>query len=54
MSVVKVREGMTVEAYLFSAEFLARASGRIINELKGVNRVVYDVTSKPHGAIEWE
>ncbi|MDX2264891.1 MAG: glutamine-hydrolyzing GMP synthase [Hyphomicrobiales bacterium] len=47
-------DGMTAQAYPFSAEFLARASGRIINEVKGVNRVVYDVTSKPPGTIEWE
>ncbi len=35
-------------------EFLAQASNRIINEVKGINRVTYDITSKPPGTIEWE
>ncbi|NTU77169.1 MAG: glutamine-hydrolyzing GMP synthase [Alphaproteobacteria bacterium] len=47
-------DGMTAESYAFSHEFLARAATRIINEVRGVNRVVYDVTSKPPGTIEWE
>ena len=46
-------DGMTVESYAFSHEFLARGATRIVNEVHGVNRVVYDVTSKPPGMIEW-
>ncbi|MGF1461766.1 MAG: glutamine-hydrolyzing GMP synthase [Maricaulaceae bacterium] len=47
-------DGMTADYYPFEHDFLARVSTRIINEVKGVNRVVYDVTSKPPGTIEWE
>lgn len=47
-------DGMTADYYPFSHEFLSRASNRIINEVKGINRVVYDITSKPPGTIEWE
>jgi GMP synthase (glutamine-hydrolysing) len=47
-------DGMTAESYAFSHEFLTQVSGRIINEVRGINRVVYDVTSKPPGTIEWE
>jgi GMP synthase (glutamine-hydrolysing) len=45
---------MTAEAYPFDPAFLAGVGTRIINEVRGVNRVLYDVTSKPPGTIEWE
>ena len=51
---VTATDGMTAEAYPFTPEFLNRAAGRIINNVRGINRVVYDVTSKPPGTIEWE
>ncbi|MFN3867725.1 MAG: glutamine-hydrolyzing GMP synthase [Hyphomicrobiaceae bacterium] len=47
-------DGMTAESFAFSHEFLTRTATRIINEVRGINRVVYDVTSKPPGTIEWE
>ena len=47
-------DGMTADFYPFDMKFLSTAATRIINEVKGVNRVVYDVTSKPPGTIEWE
>jgi GMP synthase (glutamine-hydrolysing) len=47
-------DGMTAESYPFDHAFLAATATRIINEVKGVNRVTYDVTSKPPGTIEWE
>jgi GMP synthase (glutamine-hydrolysing) len=47
-------DGMTADFYNFDMKFLGNVATRIINEVKGVNRVVYDVTSKPPGTIEWE
>jgi GMP synthase (glutamine-hydrolysing) len=47
-------DGMTADFYPFDMAFLGRVATRIINEVRGVNRVVYDVTSKPPGTIEWE
>jgi GMP synthase (glutamine-hydrolysing) len=47
-------DGMTADFYPFDMGFLGRVSTRIVNEVKGINRVVYDVTSKPPGTIEWE
>jgi GMP synthase (glutamine-hydrolysing) len=47
-------DGMTADFYPFDMNVLGRAATRIINEVRGINRVVYDVTSKPPGTIEWE
>ncbi|MBC8035594.1 MAG: glutamine-hydrolyzing GMP synthase [Rhizobiales bacterium] len=47
-------DGMTAESYPFDHHFLTHVATRIINEVRGVSRVVYDVTSKPPGTIEWE
>jgi len=47
-------DGMTADFYPFDMKFLGHVATRVINEVKGVNRVVYDVTSKPPGTIEWE
>jgi GMP synthase (glutamine-hydrolysing) len=47
-------DGMTAEFYPFDMGFLGRVAGRIVGEVRGVNRVTYDITSKPPGTIEWE
>ena len=47
-------DGMTADYYPFDHAFLGRTAARIINEVRGINRVVYDITSKPPGTIEWE
>ncbi len=47
-------DGMTADFYPFDMTFLGHAANRIINEVRGINRVVYDITSKPPGTIEWE
>ncbi|MBC6402907.1 MAG: glutamine-hydrolyzing GMP synthase [Hyphomonadaceae bacterium] len=47
-------DGMTADYYPYSHGFLSETATRIINEVRGVNRVVYDITSKPPGTIEWE
>ena len=51
---VTSKDAMTADWYNFDPEFLRHVSNRITNEIKGINRVVYDVTSKPPGTIEWE
>jgi len=47
-------DGMTADYFPFPHDFLGRVATRLINEVRGINRVVYDVTSKPPGTIEWE
>jgi GMP synthase (glutamine-hydrolysing) len=47
-------DGMTADSYPFEHSFLSETATRIINEVKGINRVTYDVTSKPPGTVEWE
>ncbi len=47
-------DGMTADVYPFDSAFLSRVATRIVNEVRGINRVVYDYTSKPPGTIEWE
>jgi GMP synthase (glutamine-hydrolysing) len=51
---VTATDGMTADFYRFDMKFLGHVATRIVNEAKGINRVVYDVTSKPPSAIEWE
>ena len=47
-------EGMTANIYPFDMKFLEDVSNRIINSVEGINRVVYDISSKPPATIEWE
>jgi len=47
-------DGMTADWVHLPYEFLAKISNKIINKVKGVNRVVYDISSKPPATIEWE
>src|SRR6187401_1770346 len=51
---VSSTDGMTADFYPFDMKFIGHVATRIVNEVKGVNRVVYDITSKPPGTIEWE
>jgi GMP synthase (glutamine-hydrolysing) len=47
-------DGMTADVYPFDMQFLTGVANRIVNEVRGINRVTYDITSKPPGTIEWE
>ena len=47
-------DGMTADYFPFPHDFLGETATRIINEVRGINRVTYDITSKPPGTIEWE
>ena len=51
---IKSMDGMTAEIFSFKLDFLKKLSGRIVGEVKGVNRVLLDITSKPPATIEWE
>jgi GMP synthase (glutamine-hydrolysing) len=54
LRVVDSLDGMTADWVALPADLLSRISNRIINEVRGVNRVVYDISSKPPATIEWE
>ena len=54
LRVVESEDGMTANWVALPADLLARISNRISNEVRGVNRVVYDISSKPPATIEWE
>jgi len=54
LRMVRSVDGMTAHWYPVDHRVLSRISSRIVNEVEGVNRVLYDVTTKPPGTIEWE
>jgi len=54
LRVVESQDGMTADWAKLPYDLLARVSNRIINEVRGINRVVYDISSKPPSTIEWE
>ena len=54
LRIVNSTDGMTATWTELPSHFLSRVSSRIVNEVEGVTRVVYDITSKPPGTIEWE